>query len=171
MLCYCQQWGKHWMHSSNHPSRQTVINRNSMPPTRHYQKENIQENGNKTIRFYVWQSPGTYVTFGSKLPCQCHCISTLIYSPAMASVDFFLFPQLKMGIKRSFVDSDDIIQNAMRQLQELTKWFSEDFQQLYKCHEYAIAKDWCIYLKMLYFLKINLLINSRNFYTLPHIYY
>lgn len=51
----------------------------------------------------------------------------------MASANLYLFVQLKLK-GQCVVDSQDIIQTAMRQLKELSKKvFQECFQQLYEC--------------------------------------
>jgi transposase len=55
------------------------------------------------------------------------------YSPDLAPVDFYLFPQLKSALKgRRFCDATDIIKNATDELKRLSKsGFKECFQQLY----------------------------------------
>ncbi|GBN44190.1 hypothetical protein AVEN_32140-1, partial [Araneus ventricosus] len=66
-----------------------------------------------------------------------HSVTTLEhppYSPDLALADFYLFPRLKMKLKgHRFVDSDEVIENAMKQLKDLSKnRFQECFQQLYE---------------------------------------
>ncbi|GBM57349.1 hypothetical protein AVEN_34442-1 [Araneus ventricosus] len=66
-----------------------------------------------------------------------HSVTTLEYppySPDLAPVDFHLFPRLKMKLKgHRFVDSDEVIENAMKQLKDLSKnGFQECFEQLYE---------------------------------------
>ncbi|GBO41267.1 hypothetical protein AVEN_216919-1, partial [Araneus ventricosus] len=44
------------------------------------------------------------------------------YSPDLAPTDFYLFPRLIMKLKgRRFVDSDEVIENATKQLKDLSK--------------------------------------------------
>ncbi|GBM54357.1 hypothetical protein AVEN_171083-1 [Araneus ventricosus] len=67
----------------------------------------------------------------------CHSVATLEhlpYSPDLAPSDFYLFPQLKMKLKgHRFVDSDEVIENVMKQLKDFSKnGFQECFEQLYK---------------------------------------
>ncbi|GBO13735.1 hypothetical protein AVEN_14207-1 [Araneus ventricosus] len=67
-----------------------------------------------------------------------HSVTTLehpLYSPDLAPADFYLFPRLKMKLKgHCFVDSDEVIENAMKQLKDLSKnGFQECFEQLYEC--------------------------------------
>ncbi|GBO07502.1 Mariner Mos1 transposase [Araneus ventricosus] len=66
-----------------------------------------------------------------------HSVTTLEhppYSPDLAPADFYLFPWMEMKLKEHrFVDSDDVIENATKQLKDLSKnGFHECFQQLYE---------------------------------------
>ncbi|GBN54598.1 hypothetical protein AVEN_41701-1 [Araneus ventricosus] len=66
-----------------------------------------------------------------------HSVSTLEYppySPDIAPTDFYLFPRLKMKLKEHrFVDSDEVIENATKELKNLSKnGFQECFEQLYE---------------------------------------
>ncbi|GBM36126.1 hypothetical protein AVEN_179119-1 [Araneus ventricosus] len=66
-----------------------------------------------------------------------HSVTTLEhhpYSPDLAPAEFYLFPRLKMKLKgHSFVDSDEVIENAKKQLKDLSKnGFQECFEQLYE---------------------------------------
>ncbi|GBN93837.1 hypothetical protein AVEN_38499-1 [Araneus ventricosus] len=66
-----------------------------------------------------------------------HSVTTLEhppYSPDLAPADFYLFPRLKMKLKgHRFGDSDEVIENATKQLKELSKnGFLECFEQLYE---------------------------------------
>ncbi|GBN05375.1 hypothetical protein AVEN_142317-1, partial [Araneus ventricosus] len=66
-----------------------------------------------------------------------HSVTTLEhppYSPDLAPADFYLFPRLKMKLKgHRFVDSDEVIENAIKQLKVLSKnGFQECFEQLYE---------------------------------------
>ncbi|GBN31020.1 Mariner Mos1 transposase [Araneus ventricosus] len=56
------------------------------------------------------------------------------YSPDLAPADFYMFPGLKMKLKENrFVDSDEVIGNATKQLKNLSKnGFQECFEQLYE---------------------------------------
>ncbi|GBM53367.1 hypothetical protein AVEN_81921-1 [Araneus ventricosus] len=66
-----------------------------------------------------------------------HSVTTLEqppYSPDLAPADFYLFPRLKMKLKgHRFVDSDEVSENATKQLKDLSKnGFQECFEQLYE---------------------------------------
>ncbi|GBM54149.1 hypothetical protein AVEN_67258-1 [Araneus ventricosus] len=66
-----------------------------------------------------------------------HSVTTLEhppYSSDLAPADFYLFPRLKMKLKgNGFVDSDEVIKNATKQLKDLSKnGFQECFEQLYE---------------------------------------
>ncbi|GBM14083.1 hypothetical protein AVEN_209970-1 [Araneus ventricosus] len=66
-----------------------------------------------------------------------HSVTTLEhppYSPDLAPADFYPFPRLKMKLKgRRFVDSDEVIENATKQLKGLSEnGFRECFEQLYE---------------------------------------
>ncbi|GBN84258.1 hypothetical protein AVEN_254239-1 [Araneus ventricosus] len=66
-----------------------------------------------------------------------HSVTTLEhppYSPDLAPADFYMFPRLKMRWKgHRFVDSDEVIENATKQLKDLSKnEFQECFEQLYE---------------------------------------
>ncbi|GBN95730.1 hypothetical protein AVEN_220804-1 [Araneus ventricosus] len=54
-----------------------------------------------------------------------HSVTTLEhppYSPDLAPADSYLFPRLKMKLKgHRFVDSDEVIENATKQLKDLSK--------------------------------------------------
>ncbi|GBM66277.1 hypothetical protein AVEN_235780-1 [Araneus ventricosus] len=59
-----------------------------------------------------------------------HSVTTLEhppYSPDPAPAEFYLFPRLKMELKgHRFVDSDEVIENATKQLKDLSK---NEFQE------------------------------------------
>jgi transposase len=58
------------------------------------------------------------------------------YSPDLAPADFFLFPKLKTTLKgRRFQTSEEIQENALRELRAIT----EAFQQCKKRWERCIA--------------------------------
>ncbi|GBL84997.1 Mariner Mos1 transposase [Araneus ventricosus] len=66
-----------------------------------------------------------------------HSVTTLEhppYSPDLAPADFYLFPRLKTKLKgHRFVYSDEVIENAMKQLKDLSNnGFQECFEQLYE---------------------------------------
>ncbi|GBL87788.1 Histone-lysine N-methyltransferase SETMAR [Araneus ventricosus] len=67
-----------------------------------------------------------------------HSVTTvehLPYSPDLVPVDFYLFPRLKMKLKghRFVIDLDEVIENATKQLKDLSKnGFQEYFEQLYE---------------------------------------
>ncbi|GBM10250.1 hypothetical protein AVEN_177512-1 [Araneus ventricosus] len=66
-----------------------------------------------------------------------HSVTTLEhppYSPDLAPADFYLFPRLKMKFMgHRFVDSDEVIENATKQLKYLSKnGFQTCFEQLYE---------------------------------------
>ncbi|GBL94102.1 hypothetical protein AVEN_185057-1 [Araneus ventricosus] len=56
------------------------------------------------------------------------------YSSDLAPADIYLFPRLKRKLKgHRFVDSDEVMENATRQLKDLSKnGFLECFEQLYE---------------------------------------
>lgn len=57
----------------------------------------------------------------------------LPYFLDLAPADFYLFSRLKMNLKRHrFVDSDEAIENATKQLNLLKNGFQECFEQLYE---------------------------------------
>ncbi|GBM51071.1 Histone-lysine N-methyltransferase SETMAR [Araneus ventricosus] len=66
-----------------------------------------------------------------------HSVTTLEhppYSPDLAPADFYVFPRLKIKLKgHRFVDSDEVTENATKQLKDLSKnGFQECFEQLYE---------------------------------------
>ncbi|GBM26742.1 hypothetical protein AVEN_175895-1 [Araneus ventricosus] len=66
-----------------------------------------------------------------------HSVTTMEhppYSPDLAPADFYLFLRLKMKLKgHRFVDSDEVIENAMKHLKDLSKnGCQECFDQLYE---------------------------------------
>ncbi|GBL63387.1 hypothetical protein AVEN_125751-1 [Araneus ventricosus] len=66
-----------------------------------------------------------------------HTVPTLEhppYSPDLVPADFYLFPRLKMKLMgHRFVDSNEVIENATKQLKDLSKnGFLECFEQLYE---------------------------------------
>ncbi|GBM01693.1 hypothetical protein AVEN_99734-1 [Araneus ventricosus] len=66
-----------------------------------------------------------------------HNVTTLEhppYSPGLAPAYFYLFPRLKMKLKgHRFVDSKEVIENATKQLKDLSKnGFQECFEQSYE---------------------------------------
>ncbi|GBO20057.1 Mariner Mos1 transposase [Araneus ventricosus] len=66
-----------------------------------------------------------------------HSITTLehpVYSPDLEPAEFYLFPRLKMKLKgHRFMDSDEVIENATKQLKDLSKnGFQGCFEQLYE---------------------------------------
>ncbi|GBM11296.1 hypothetical protein AVEN_13542-1 [Araneus ventricosus] len=72
-----------------------------------------------------------------------HSVTTLEhppYSPDLAPADFYLFPRLKMKLKgHRFVDSDEVIENAKKQLKDLSKnGFQECFEQLHERWEKCV---------------------------------
>ncbi|GBN03939.1 hypothetical protein AVEN_215441-1 [Araneus ventricosus] len=56
------------------------------------------------------------------------------YSHDLAPSDFYVFPRLKMKLEgHRFVDLDEVIENAMKQLKDLSKnGFQDCFEQLYE---------------------------------------
>ncbi|GBO00561.1 hypothetical protein AVEN_165514-1 [Araneus ventricosus] len=72
-----------------------------------------------------------------------HSVTTMEhppYSPDLAPVDFYLFPRLQMKLKgHRFVDSDEVFENAMKQLKDFSKnGFQECFEQLYERWEKCV---------------------------------
>ncbi|GBM43472.1 hypothetical protein AVEN_9433-1 [Araneus ventricosus] len=90
--------------------------------------------GNKRLVSFRRQCSTTSRSDCEKVPCQTQCYHSGTLSPDLASTNFYLFPQLKMKLKgHRFVDSDEVIENATKQLKDLSKnGFQECFEQLYE---------------------------------------
>lgn len=75
----------------------------------------------KWLGFAAWQRPGILLHNSEKLPCQelCHHSETPPYFRDLPIADFYLFPQLKMKLKRQgFADSAEVMDNVMMQLKQ-----------------------------------------------------
>ncbi|GBM21483.1 hypothetical protein AVEN_249913-1 [Araneus ventricosus] len=75
-----------------------------------------------------------------------HSVTTLEhppYSPDLEPAEFYLFPRLKMKLKgHRFVDSDEVIENATKQLKDRSKnGFQECFEQLYECWKECVDAE------------------------------
>ncbi|GBM83745.1 hypothetical protein AVEN_189708-1 [Araneus ventricosus] len=93
--------------------------------------------GNKRLVSFTGQCSTIYGTLIVKKYLARHSVITLehpSYSPDLAPAEFYPFPRLKMKLKgHRFVDSDEVIENAMKQLKDVSKnGFQECFEQLYE---------------------------------------
>ncbi|GBO18447.1 hypothetical protein AVEN_118233-1 [Araneus ventricosus] len=92
--------------------------------------------GNKRLVSFTRQCSTTSLSDCEKVPCQIQCYHSgtpsLFSRPSTSG--FLLFPRLKMKLKgHRFVDSDEVIENTMKQLKDLSKnGFQECFEQLYE---------------------------------------
>jgi len=95
-------------------------------------EENAPKNGEATVVSPSQQCPSTPVSFGQAK----NNVTTLehpLYSPDLAPVDFYLFPQLKSAFKRQCIcDATDIITCAEEEMNRLSQnGFQECFQNHY----------------------------------------
>jgi hypothetical protein len=77
---------------------------------------------NRQLGSPSWQCSSTLVGFGQGFLTkeQCDITGAFPYSPDLAPVDFYLFPQLKSGWKgQHFCDSTDIVENVTEELKRL----------------------------------------------------
>ncbi|GBO01766.1 hypothetical protein AVEN_228263-1 [Araneus ventricosus] len=91
--------------------------------------ENDLKNLQQMIGFFIRQC-----SLNVKKYLAGHSVTTLVhppYSSDLEPADFYLFPWLKMKLKgHRFVDSDEVIENATKQLKDLSKnGFQECFEQ------------------------------------------
>ncbi|GBN24887.1 hypothetical protein AVEN_251759-1 [Araneus ventricosus] len=92
--------------------------------------------GKKRLVSFTRQCSTTSRSDCEKVPCQTQCYhsGTPSLSPDLGPADLYMFARLKMKLKgHRFVDSDEMIENATKQLKDLSKnGFQECFEQIYE---------------------------------------